>query len=193
MSGAAAVSGTDGDVRRSTDLAAALRRATVDVVTANWPGEVYLYAAPGGDATLLHALAVEFHVHIGDAGVDDPAALVSAALTQAIARSGAAALMGCDAPYCRPDAIELTYEYLARGRNVIGPTERGGYYLIGLQQASAELFSIALGADAQALAQLLTRAAALGIEFEQLPPLRELDSPMDVWLLGRQIPLRRLV
>ena len=67
---------------------------------------------------------------------------------------------------------------------VIGPTEDGGYYLIGMKQPHAELFrDIAWGTDA-VYRQTVAAANALGLSVRSLEPLRDIDTIEDLrgWL-----------
>ncbi|MEK7191803.1 MAG: DUF2064 domain-containing protein, partial [Pseudomonadota bacterium] len=84
--------------------------------------------------------------------------------------------------------------WLAQGRNVLGPTEDGGYYFIGLGAPHAGLFEgIDWGTD-RVLAQTLERAKSLGVEFEWLPRLRDIDTAADLRRAAHAYePLRRFL
>src|SRR5689334_23308224 len=110
------------------------------------------------------------------------------ALAYGIARHGAAAVLGCDVPHCPWDVLDDAEAALARGDCVLGPADDGGYYLLGLTQARAELFEGIAWGGPDVLAATLARATALDIEFTLLPRLRDIDTAADLWLVGRCYP-----
>ena len=162
-------------------IASTLIEQTVRLAVSTWPGEVYLYATPDPDFPLFNCLADEFHLHLHQQAADDDlGGRMLAALEDGIRRSGSAAVMGCDVPHCPSVVIEQAYELLARGGDVIGPSEDGGYYLIGLHQTRAELFQHIVWGSRGVLATTLSRANQIGLEFEALPVLRDLDTVEDL-------------
>jgi rSAM/selenodomain-associated transferase 1 len=63
---------------------------------------------------------------------------------------------------------------------VLGPSEDGGYYLIGLKQPHPDLFrGIAWSTD-QVTAQTLAEAEAVGLEVAQLPSWYDVDTAADL-------------
>lgn len=169
-------------------------RSTLELVTATWPGEVYLYAWPDSTHPLFKELAQAFHVHLANQVAGDLGTKMRTALEEGIARNGAAAVMGSDVPHCPESTLEQAFDWLAKGKNVIGPCRDGGYYLIGLQQAEPELFRDIPWGEAGVLDITRARATALGFEFEDLPTLRDLDRPEDVQVVAEAyIPLQRLL
>ncbi len=179
---------------RAAEIAAFLIRATVELAASAWPGRIYLYAWPDPEHPLFRELAREFPVTLATQIEGDLGAKMHAALREGIARSGAAAVMGCDVPHGGWVTLDQANDWLARGDNVLGPTEDGGYYFIGLQETRAELFEgIEWGSD-RVRATTLTRAEALGIEFEMLPLLRDIDTAADLWLVAQKYePLRKFL
>ena len=143
---------------------------------------------------MFHELTREFPVILATQAEGDLGTKMLSALRQGIDRSGSAAVMGCDVPHCGWETLDQANDWLARGDNVLGPTEDGGYYFIGLQQARAELFEgIEWGGD-RVLAATLARAGRLGIEFEMLPTQRDIDTAADLWLVAQKYePLRKFL
>ena len=164
----------------AADIAAFMIRSTATLAVENWPGDVHLYGDPDADCALFQELGAALHVRLASQAVGDRGLRLGAALQQGIGRRGAAAVMDCDVPHCSDEVLERAHDTLARGRNIIGPTMDGGYYLIGLQQYIPELFNgIAWDSD-QILEQTLARARVTGIEFEMLPRLRNVDTLADL-------------
>ncbi len=172
----------------AAEIAAALIRETVSLAASYWPGEVFLSVAPDAGHPLFQALAAEFSIHLVGQGEGDLGARMLRLLGEGIARRGAAAVMGCDVPHCKWSTIEQAYEALARGRNAIGPTLDGGYYFLGLQQATSSLFEGIEWGGNQVLRQTRALALQAGIEFETLETLRDVDTWEDLLSVALHYP-----
>jgi rSAM/selenodomain-associated transferase 1 len=175
-------------------IAEVLIRETVGLAVSTWPGEIYLCGAPDTDHPLFAALARDFRLRLLDQRGADLGARMLEALRFGIERHGAAAVLGSDVPHCRWDVLDEANAHLAQGRSVLGPTEDGGYYLVGLQQPHEALFTRMAWGGPTVLNDTLARAAAIGLEFEMLSPLRDIDTAADLWLIGRTYePLMRFL
>jgi rSAM/selenodomain-associated transferase 1 len=63
---------------------------------------------------------------------------------------------------------------------VLGPSEDGGYYLIGLKQPHPGLFQGIAWSTERVTAQTLTKARAMGLEVVQLPSWYDVDTAADL-------------
>jgi rSAM/selenodomain-associated transferase 1 len=179
---------------QAAQIAEFLIRDTAKLAATNWPSDVYLYGAPGVDHPLFRRLAEKFHLHLVTQADGDLGLRMLTALREGIERSGAAGVLGSDVPHCRGAILELAHEKLARGENVIGPTEDGGYYFIGLQQAPDALFDHIEWGGSRVVETTLLRAQQLGIAFEVLPKLSDIDTRDDLWITAHQYePLRKFL
>ncbi len=179
---------------RAAEVATFMIRATVELAVSAWPGDVSLYASPDPDHPLFHELAREFHVRLAAQTGGDLGARMLNALREGIERNDCAAVMGCDVPQCGWDVLDLANDWLARGRNVLGPTEDGGYYFIGLQDARPELFTDMPWGGNQVLETTLARAGKLGMDFDLLKRLRDIDTADDLWLVAQNYePLKKFL
>ena len=179
---------------KAAEIGAFMIRATVELAVSAWPGKVTLSAWPGTDHLLFRQLAREFNIQLGSQVDGDLGAKMLDALGAGIERGGSAAVMGCDVPHCGWDVIDQANGWLARGRNVIGPTDDGGYYFIGLQRVYPELFSGMPWGSERVLEMTLARAEKLHIEFDRLAKLRDIDTADDLWLVAQKYePLKRFL
>lgn len=89
--------------------------------------------------------------------------------------------LGSDSPSLPATCIDEALALLAEREVVIGPSTDGGYYLIGLRQRRAALFTGIAWSTGQVLAQTLERldGHSLGL----LPPWYDVDTPQDAGLL----------
>jgi uncharacterized protein len=63
---------------------------------------------------------------------------------------------------------------------VLGPSEDGGYYLIGLRKLYRELFAAMRWSTAQVLADTVQRCRALGLTVTTIPSWFDIDTPDDL-------------
>jgi rSAM/selenodomain-associated transferase 1 len=93
-------------------------------------------------------------------------------------------LINSDSPTLPPEALASAVDCLARpgDRVVLGATDDGGYYLIGLKRAHRRLFAGIEWSTARVLSQTMERAAEINLEVELLPAWYDVD---DAESLGR--------
>lgn len=173
---------------RAAEIAAFLIRATAELAVSSWPGDVYLYGAPDAEHPLFRELARDLGIHLAAQRGADLGERMLNALRDGLQRRNAAAILGCDVPHCSGVILDEANHWLAQGRNVIGPTEDGGYYFIGLTRVYPELFVDIPWGTPNVLERTLERAAGLGVEFETLPSLRDVDTAADLWRVSQDFP-----
>ncbi len=179
---------------QAAEIAACLIRATAELAASSWPGEIYLYGAPDAEHPLFRELAREFGIQLAAQRGADLGERMLNAMRNGLKRRNAAAILGCDVPHCSAEVLDQANHWLAQGRNVIGPTEDGGYYLIGLSRDYPELFAGIPWGTPSVLQRTLERAEALGVEFDLLPSLTDIDTAADLWLVSQDFaPLRQFV
>ncbi|HQU42760.1 MAG TPA: TIGR04282 family arsenosugar biosynthesis glycosyltransferase [Pirellulales bacterium] len=88
-------------------------------------------------------------------------------------------LIGSDSPTL-PDALVVeAFERLKRADAVVGPSDDGGYYLIGLARPLDGLFRGLAWSTPQVFRQTLERLDAAGSKREILAPWYDIDTPSD--------------
>jgi len=87
-------------------------------------------------------------------------------------------LINSDSPTLPRDALASAVDRLARpgDRAVLGATDDGGYYLIGLKRAHHRLFAGIEWSTARVLSQTMERAAEINLEVELLPAWYDVDD-----------------
>jgi uncharacterized protein len=105
--------------------------------------------------------------------------------TQTAFNSGAkkVIIIGTDCPGLNTDRLLQAFQSLQTHELVIGDAIDGGYYLIGLQKFTPQLFQGITWGTAQVRSQTLAIAQKLGLTTTHLPPLSDIDRPEDlpVW------------
>lgn len=163
---------------------------TVHLALSAWNGPIYLHVWPTKQHRLFHhlrrhpQLAVKRQID-GDLGAKMYAALES---------SYPGAVMGCDVPHCLPETLVCANQALRGGVDVIGASRDGGYYFLGLTHPQPPLFENFNWGDDTVFLRTLSRAKKLGIRFQRLPVLIDLDTWDDIEQVRRAFqPLDELL
>lgn len=181
---------------RIAEAALADTLATVAATAASWravalDGEAGPWLPPGTAVVaqrgrgLDERLAAAFDDLAGPTG--------SSSGTGAAGGAGPAVLIACDTPQITRALLHLSLETLARPGvdAVLGPTDDGGYWVIGLRRPQREVFlGVPMGSSATFQAQR-RRINRLGLRLEQLPALRDVDYIDDAWAVAAAIPESR--
>ena len=170
--------------RQAAEIAAGMVRRTVDKAVAHWPGPVSLCVTPDAGHPLFVELQERHGIGLSVQAGEDLGARMHHALVAGIARHGAAAVMGCDLPHLPPAVLVDAGDHLCRGEPVIGPSRDGGYYLIGLAAAAADLFRDIAWSTDRVLTQTRERAGGLGLRLTELPAMNDIDTWEDLVAAG---------
>jgi uncharacterized protein len=144
--------------------------------------ELYLVYTPDNAAPLMKQLAPpNFHCLAqrgGDLGERMNAAFID--LWQLGHRS--VVVIGSDLPALPLGFLETAFDLLATSirQLVLGPSRDGGYYLVGMNQPTPEMFQNMTWSHDQVLAQTTDRLGKLGIQPALLPEWFDIDSFEDL-------------
>ena len=94
-----------------------------------------------------------------------------------------------DSPHLARPVLESAFEMLATRDVVIGPTQDGGYYLVGTKAAHPTLFESDPMGTTSALDRLLARTKALGLSTGFTESFYDIDVANDLILLARELLL----
>lgn len=108
--------------------------------------------------------------------------LLTEGYTQAIA-------LNSDGPSLPITYLRRALDELDRRRTdvVLGPSDDGGYYLIGLKRPHPALFRGVAWSTERVTRQTLARAEAMGLEVAQLPSWYDVDTDADLQRLLQQL------
>jgi uncharacterized protein len=100
----------------------------------------------------------------------------------------AVALIGGDIPLLSAEMVEQAFVKLDEGAEaVFGPSEDGGYYLIGVTRPQPHLLRSIVYSTPSVLYETLLRAAPMGVRFALLPATYDIDTPDDLQRLREEI------
>ena len=94
-----------------------------------------------------------------------------------------------DSPTLPANHLQEAVDCLAAGGTdvVLGPSDDGGYYLIGLQRPYPELFNDMPWSTPQVYGETLRRAKELGLRVAALPPWYDVDTPAELSRLQAEV------
>jgi rSAM/selenodomain-associated transferase 1 len=159
--------------------------AQVRKVTGAEPVVAY---APDEAAAVFETLAPGFRL-LPQRGGDLTARLLS--ILERLFADGcdAAILIDSDTPTLPVGLLEDAVTLAASGAYdlVLGPSDDGGYYLIGLRRPRAELFEGMPWSTPAVFEETLRRADALGLRTAQLAPWYDVDTAVDLARLTAEL------
>jgi uncharacterized protein len=94
-----------------------------------------------------------------------------------------------DSPHLPPSILESAFEALVGHDLVVGPTEDGGYYLVGTKVARPMLFDGGGMGTKSALEALLARARELQLSVAFTDPFYDIDVEGDLTRLATELQL----
>jgi glycosyltransferase A (GT-A) superfamily protein (DUF2064 family) len=101
-----------------------------------------------------------------------------------------AILVGSDIPLLTADHLLETAEILrASGGVVLGPADDGGYYLIGMTRAHAELFDGIEWGTGSVLTDTLRAAARIGVDARLIRSAYDVDTIEDLQRIARDLAI----
>lgn len=86
------------------------------------------------------------------------------------------AIIGSDCPYLTPALMDEAFAALDKADFVFGPSQDGGYYLLGLKKMLPTLFEGIAWSTDQVLAQSLDKLGSTGSSFAKLDYLEDIDT-----------------
>ena len=107
--------------------------------------------------------------------------------------SDAVVLIGTDSPTFPAEFITQAFENLKSYDAVLGETEDGGFYLIGLRTLRTEIFENVEWSSAQTSAQTVRNIKNMGLKLSLLPVWYDVDFPEDVERLRKELAINSII
>ncbi len=92
-----------------------------------------------------------------------------------------------DSPHLPPARLQSAFELLETHEVVVGPTEDGGYYLVGASATHPHLFELAPLGTGNARDALLENARRLGLSVALTEAFYDVDLPADLRRLAAEL------
>ena len=144
---------------------------------------------PVGDETLFTGLLPETFALVPQRGDGFGERLLAAAEDILSIGYGAVCLIDSDSPTVPAEAFTRAVEALRRpgDRIVLGPSQDGGYYLIGMKIAHSEPFQNIAWSTASVCRQTLEQCQHVGIEVVTLPTWYDVDDEETLSVLRQEL------
>ena len=134
-------------------------------------------------------MALSQDIEVGRQAEGDLGARLVAAIEGAFAGGAERAIvLGSDSPHLPPSRILEAVEALDTAELVLGPTDDGGYYLVGCRAGrfSPAVFAGVEWGSARVFQQTCAAAAAAGLSVASLAPWYDLDEWKDLMRFARE-------
>ena len=101
------------------------------------------------------------------------------ALEEAVAHAGAGMIVGSDCPAVTPEYVRRAAQSLATADVVLGPSDDGGFVLIGARRTVPGMLAGPAWGSSQVLEQTQAALHQQGLQVACLEPLWDVDDPED--------------
>jgi len=151
-----------------------------------------LYTPTGAEKILRDVLPKSFRL-VAQHGETLGDRLINAATELLKGDFDAVCLINSDSPTLPVQILSTAVSLLAQegDRVVLGPSQDGGYYLIGLKRPHRYLFERIAWSTADVLAHTIERAADINLPVELLPTWYDVDDAATLHLLYEELGLSR--
>ena len=113
---------------------------------------------------------------------------MQAAIKETLWGDNSVLVIGCDCPELQAEDLSTARDKLRSGYDVVlGPSEDGGYYLIGMKELNPEIFRGISWGGATVLGETRNRIAKMGLSCYELPVHWDVDDGDD---LARYLSVR---
>jgi len=170
---------------KAAQIAQVLLEESIIQASRHWPGAIYLSVALDENHPFLQKMVAQYGVKIvmqceGDLGDKMHGAFEEFGYPCAI--------MGCDAPHIRSEDLITAHNKLCDAKNVIGPSDDGGYYFIGLTESLPMLFNNIEWGTEKVLETTVQFANAERVELDFLKSLNDVDEWQDLLAVAELLP-----
>ena len=149
----------------------------------------YVACLPSRDHPFFQTIAARHRIQLcNQSGAELGQRMEQAFTTLFTARYQYAVLVGTDIPTLSSHTYTHAKELLHANDVVFGPTQDGGYYLIGMKQPTPALFATIPWSTDQVFALSHTRAAQHGLSIGLLAMARDLDTYADLHAVLKETP-----
>lgn len=141
--------------------------------------ERWLCLAAASDSPRAGPMVAAEDFHLAWQVEGDLGARMAQALREAVRSGAPAVLVGCDCPPLDAGVMAAAFEALADVDFVFGPTEDGGYALVGARIDLPAAFENIDWGTPRVMIQTRQRLARAGIAWRELAPLWDVDDESD--------------
>ena len=154
---------------------------SLETVTNSELGPVEFWCTPSTKHPFFELCAEKFQLKLHKQTDGDIGKRMAHAFDHTLRKVPSALLVGTDCPSLTQDDLKEAAKALAQGMDaVIGPTEDGGYGLLGLHRFAPELFAGISWGTVSVLKETRQRFRVLGWRWHELKERWDVDRPEDM-------------
>jgi uncharacterized protein len=166
--------------RQAAEAHQLLTQRTLELVGSAHLCPVQLWCTPSIDHPYFIKAACDYTLTLLPQPSGDLGRRMTYALNTGIEQFGCALLIGCDCPSLTRDDLASALSALSGNYDaVLGPTEDGGYSLIGLKRLQPELFNGIAWGTSEVLAKTRLKINALKLRCHELQMQWDVDTYAD--------------
>ena len=141
---------------------------------------VILAYSPGEEINALRKFLPSQSIFIEQTGRDLGERMFNAFKFAFDQKTDSVVMIGTDSPTFPFDFIEQAFEFLETNSDVVlGKTEDGGFYLIGLRKPESEIFKNVAWSSAETFEQIYKNIQSQNLHLREVPSWYDVDTPMD--------------
>lgn len=168
-------------------LAACLLSDTINKAKSSENQNLIIAYSPAGEKKYFNKFAHQKTSFIEQKGNNLGEKMFSAFEFAFAQNTDAAVMIGTDSPTFPVDFIEQAFEFLETNSDaVLGKTEDGGFYLIGLRRLDKRIFEAVEWSSTKTFAQVRENIMNLGWHLREVPAWYDVDEPQDLEQLKRE-------
>lgn len=181
------------DQAQSAQVADALLHQAVETVEHGWFGQKILNVTPDTAHPAFKPYAQGFKWRLRLQPEADLGERMREALQEGVDQYGGAVVLGTDIPALAPAILRQAFQALQAGQQVVGPSQDGGFYLLGMREVPSPLFDGITWGSNEVYARLMQNARELQLPIQVLPTLTDCDYFDDLKWAARALPDFRTV
>ncbi|NIN34819.1 MAG: glycosyltransferase [Gammaproteobacteria bacterium] len=169
---------------RAAELHRSLIIYTLEQATATAFSAVRLYCSPDTTHDWFKECKQRFNISLHSQQGKDLGERMLRAFQESLANHTYTVLIGSDCPGISSEILDRAWRALASGNDaVFGPSEDGGYYLLGLRQMNSGLFKDIPWSTERVADMTRQRLSEYSWCWTELPVLRDIDtiSDLEAW------------
>lgn len=172
---------------KCAELSAAFLKDTVNKAKSVCKNVIIAFFPPSEKAKLAEILPEEKNF-IEQTGKDLGERMFNAFEFAFSQKTDAVVMIGTDSPTFPADFIEQAFEFLELETDaVLGKTEDGGFYLIGLRVLPQEIFENVAWSSAQTFEQVYRNISNLNLHLREVPSWYDVDETQDFERLKKEL------
>jgi hypothetical protein len=176
---------TIGDERAVAAYKTMVDETLVAVSQTLTPATTLVFYHPPADEIRVHDWLGDHRLYVPQAR-GDLGEKMQSAMEHAFGNGfGRAIVIGTDCPGLKASHLDAALHAMEEKDVVLGPTEDGGYYLIGTKAVYPSLFAGIEWSTPRVFSETMDRVRALRLSVYQLETLRDVDTEEDLTFHGR--------